>query len=800
MVSIRRDKHAVPHISAENSHDAFLALGYVHAQDRLWQMELQRRFAAGRLSEIFGTSTITDDRLLRLLGLYRAAQLAWERQSEAARAPIEAYVKGINAFISRQPRYRLSPEFTLFRVRPEVWSCSDVIAWLKVMALESSGNYEAEILRYDIEQQYGKQYADLLLPANDPSDLSILGSTKLLFKSGVQPSQATSSGTSSEGTYHSSKQNHPWRLAFLEARQRISKKLIFAGSGLSGFGSNSWVVDGSRSSTGKPLLANDPHLGPRIPSTWYLAHLSAPDLDVIGATIPGLPGVVVGRNRAISWGITNMFPDTQDLYFEELDDTGTKARYKEEWEPVQRIKETIKVRGAKDVEQLVRITRHGPLISDYSNLVGPGLAADTRPPYREGWSLRWSALEPEDESIQSFLKVNQARNWTEFTQALRSYVAPAQNFIYADSEGNIGYYGVGRIPVRLQHDGLKPVDGRSGTNEWQGWIPFEQLPHTYNPPEHAIVTANNRPFAGDDVYIGRDWDKPYRAKRLMQLLEQNPTLTPAMCRELQADTHSLCAEEILPRLLTALQPQDKSSLQAVQLLKNWDYNARGSSSAAALFEVWLQQIFQGLMQTTLSPRLARIYDSHVEIYGFRFLISCLTQQPAEIASIISPEALQTILQQALHKSIVYLQKHLGLRSENWRWDRLHTIQFDHQPLSDLPLPGRYISRRVSSGGDHSTVNIGSFSMQQTSLKQHAVATYRQVIDLSSSHTNYFILAIGQAGHMLSPHYDDYLEDWQHNRLYQISLDRDISIKEKNSKLTLYPPSTPPLALTVEESS
>src|SRR4051812_1020706 len=441
-VDIIRDRDAVTHVFAATRLDTFYGLGYAHAQDRLWQMEFQRRVGHGRLSEVLGVAALPTDRFLRTLGTGRAARSAWEALPADARSAVNTYVAGVNAFIATHHGRQLPLEFTVLRFEPEPWSGPDVLVWVKMMAWDLSKNYGIEILRHDLLQFLGPDRVGELLrpyPADGPTILNARDMPWLKSKADVV--QAFSPAEVVQ--------------AFRPAINSWSE--AFAATPLPGtgdaLGSNNWVVDGSMTASGKPLLANDPHLGAQIPSLWYLAHLSAGDFDVIGATLPGAPAVAIGRNRFIAWGETNVMADVQDLFLERLDPSGTRAEFRGVQEPLRIVRETIVVKGAEPVVLDVRVSRHGPLISDALNANNAASSRVPRPGLIEPLAFRWTALDSEDTTILAFLGLNQARNWTEFTASLRDFVVPAQNFVYADVDGHIGYYAPGRYPIRAGGNG-----------------------------------------------------------------------------------------------------------------------------------------------------------------------------------------------------------------------------------------------------------------------------------------------------------------------------------------------------------
>jgi penicillin amidase len=451
-VEIVRDRYAVPHIYAATRGDALFGLGYAHAQDRLWQMEFQRRIGFGRLSEVLGTAALPQDRFLRTVGFGRAAKSAWDHLPADARALVDVYVAGINAFISTHHGSRLPPEFTLLRFEPEPWTGADVLAWVKMMAWDLSANYSLELLRHDIAAKVGTDAMRELMPPPSSSALSILGPDLVAPYAPGNPRSTRGSATTAASAASA--------LTIQSALPALSK--LFAPDAAEGVGSNNWVVDGTMTASGQPLLANDPHLAAKVPSLWYLAHMHFGEEHLIGATLPGTPAVAIGRNSHIAWGETNVAADVEDLYVEHLDSTGRFADFQGRQEPLRLVRETIQVKGGEPVTVDVRISRHGPIVSDAINAINAA-SEDTRnrPPLAP-LAFRWTALDDEDPTIVAFLKLNVAHDWTEFTSALRDFVVPSQNFVYADVAGHIGYYMPGRIPVRASGNGTIPAEGWTG--------------------------------------------------------------------------------------------------------------------------------------------------------------------------------------------------------------------------------------------------------------------------------------------------------------------------------------------------
>jgi penicillin amidase len=819
-VEIVRDADAIPHIFAATKRDGLYALGYVHAQDRLWQMEFQRRVGFGRLSEIFGAATLPQDRFLRTVGYGRAARTAWARMPPDTRTQIEAYVAGINAFIAAHRGSRLPPEFTLLRFQPEPFDGADVVVWQKMMAWDLSGNYSLELLRRDIAARVGEEALAELMPPYRDDGLSILPApaTSAIARntrrdsSVVVPTVWSAVPGRPEGLHDDRRGS--WSSAFarsLSTGHPAVRDLLVGGTLTESLGSNNWVVDGTLTATGKPLLANDPHLSTRVPSIWYLVHISAGDYEAIGASIPGTPAIVLGRNRFIAWGATNVAADVEDLYREKLDPTGRFAEYRGQQEPLQVIPETIQIKGSAAVSFDVRLSRHGPLVSDAINANNAASAAGRAAPPLEPLAFRWTALDPDDTTTAATMRMSEARNWQEFTGALRDFVVPAQNFVYADAAGHIGYYAPGRIPVRARGNGAMPSAGWTGDSEWTGWVPFDELPHAFDPPEHVIVTANQRPMpAGYPYLLGVDWPESYRARRIGDLLRGNAGFTPDTFATMQADTLSLHAQTMLPVLLARAQPQSEADRQALALLRGWNHDAGGGSAAAAIFEAWFLRLAPALLADDLGVPTTASYESRFS-YVTRFVLDTLgssssgaggPSQPympsasstphaakSVEASGVSrtpddrsparwcddtrtpvPETCDAVVTAALHDAVLDLTARLGADMTRWRWDAVHRAVFPHAGFDSVASLRPVFSRSVPSAGDWSTVNVGSVAADRR-YEQRSVAGYREIVDLSPANDSRFLDAVGQSGHPLSRHYDDFLSDWAAVRYRRMRMER-----------------------------
>lgn len=736
-VEIIRDSDAVPHIYAKERRDAHFGLGYVHAQDRLWQMEYQRRLASGTLAEVFGSRAVKADVAMRTLGLRRSAEQALEHLSAHAREPIDSYVKGVNEAIRRQSGFCRPPECLFLRVTTPPWTAVDVLTCGKLMAWNLAGTYTGDLLRTDMQAKLGAERTSHLMSFAD--DLP------------REPSRAAE--------------------PVLPAEPSASLSTMLEARGSEGVGSNQWTVDGTRTVTGKPVLATDPHLPTSIPGRWYLAHLSAPGLEVIGATVPGIPVVVSGRNRFIGWGVASLDVDVQDLFDEDPE------------EPVSSRQERIRVRGGVDVEAVVRATRHGPIVSEMIGRTGNGAP----PP---NLALRWTALEERDDTIAAFLRLNEAADWDEFCEALRPYVAPVLLFTYADVAGNIGCRMAGKLPVRSNCDGSLVVPARSG-GEWTGWIPFEEMPACRNPATHAIVSANTREVPSDyPHFLGREHIERHRRERIWTLLHAKPRLTLKDHVTIQLDTLSTQAVKQLPLLLPWVWGTTPVEQAALDLLRSWDCDMRRESAAAAVFAAWWRELPKALAFRELGPTLFKSYELWPS-YTDRFVRRCLQRLASvngveESADILS---IRAAVQQSFTDAVTGVRQRLGPDPSRWRWDRLHRAVFAHTPFHRFRWLRRLCSRTIPTGGDWSSINVGGTWSYDRPFEQRYVAGYRQILDLSTPDRGLFIQAVGQSGHPLSPHYADMAARWQARGYCAMRMSRDAIERAKKGALCLYPEGT-----------
>jgi penicillin amidase len=767
-VEVITDRYGVPHIYAQNEDDLYFAQGYIHAQERLWQMDFNRRIGSGRIAEIIGPVAIDVDRFSRRLGMHRAAAAEVERLSAHSRRVLESYSRGINTFIERNST-RLPLEFTLLRYRPAPWTPADSILWAKMMGWNLGGNWETEVIRAHLIAKLGVERAMQLEAGYDPQH-------PLIIPPGVE-----------------------YQGVNVGMLQQYEQLKLLSGFGLLG-GSNNWVVDGTKSVTGAPILCNDPHLGQAAPSIWFECHLVAGDLDVIGASFPGTPGIIIGHNQHIAWGVTNAISDVQDLYIEKFHPQHPHLyEYKGQWEEARIIREEISVKGAKSpVVEEVRVTRHGPILTHMPAL-NHNTDDSTTTPTELPLALRWVGLE-QCRIISSIIKLNRATNWQDFLEAMRDWDVPPQNVVYADREGNIGYIMAGAIPVRAQGQSLVPSPGWTGEYEWTGLIPFEELPQILNPPQHFIVTANNRVV--DDsypYYITNEWLNGYRAQRIRDLLTSKEQLSLDDMASIQADQYAIPAQEIVPYILS-ISANTQRERDAQHLLKTWDYVLSPESSAAAIYSTFLRKLeyitfsaliddeallnrYFGIGATILAPQNG--YSSRTRPLLIRLLKKHDDRWFSNSAIPNGPTTWDEALGAALRATLDELQEMLGADMTRWCYGTIHTMTYGH-PLGTVRPLNRIFNRGpFPVGGDIDTVNMGA-SLANNPAVVVTVPSFRQIVDMADLTRSLAVHAPGQSGHPADKHYDDLIPLWRTVKYHPMLFERSSIEKQAEAILTLRP--------------
>ena len=732
-VNVLRDEWGIAHIYADTQDDLFFAQGFVAAQDRLWQLDLWRRTGEGKLAEVLGPTYIERDKFARLLRYRGDMKAEYESYAPDAKQIITAFVRGVNAYIELN-RDRLPIEFQLTGIKPELWTpevCQTRMAGYVMMR-----NIATEVLRAQLIKEVGQALVEELIETDPPVKSTIPVGLNLDDISEKILAAAT------------------------QARNNISFK--------PNEGSNNWVVDGTMTTTGKPLLANDPHRPIMLPSLRYLVHLNAPGWNVMGAGEPALPGIAAGHNERVGFGFTIVGIDQQDLYVEETNPANpNEYRFKGKWLKMRVERETINVKGQAPVAVELKFTRHGPVI--YEDQAR-----------QRAYSLRWIGQEPGSAGYLASLAMNRVQNWQQFYAALKRWKVPSLNFVYADVEGNIGWLAAGQTPIRKGWNGLLPVPGASGKYEWQGFLPITKLPQAYNPAKHYVATANhNIMLPGYKHELGYEWAAPFRFERIDEVIANfKGKFTIGDFQKLQHDETSLPARE-LTKILAEAQAIPSDLQPFVSLLTNWDGVLSKDSAAAALYEIW-------------APKLtAAVFKSHVpEKYWASFATRISLGKTIDALKYSAPrwfgDSSRTVRDRALlttlEQAVTEAKQKLGNDPTQWRWGQLHRTPFTHalssndelHALFDLPAPER--------GGDGNTPNATGGA----NYKQTAGASFREILDLSNWDNSVGTNVPGQSGQVGSPHYNDLLPLWAEGKYFPLLYSRaKIEAKAKN-KLVLEP--------------
>jgi len=733
-VKVRRDERGIPYVEAEDELDLYFAQGYVTASDRLFQMDLFRRTARGELSEIFGKAALEEDKRRRTYGFAQVAEASAAQADPASRAVMEAYAAGVNAYLDSLDDKSLPPEFQLLGYRPRHWTPADSAAVGKNFAEALSTTWTLDITRA-LFANLPPDKASALFPEVSPLDVLVVGSDKMDKK--------PAKGTSALPRLPNSKELLAELTSIQRTEERTRARIGLNAEDLAA--SNNWVVSGKRTASGKPLLANDPHLPASAPSIWYMIHLSAPGLRVAGVTAAGAPGVIIGHNERVAWGLTNLGPDVQDVYRETFDPQNPR-RYQTPagWRDAEVRREEIKVRKSalgtetEAVPFEVTVTRHGPVVLRKG---------------ADAYALRWTALSPTATEFTAFYKLNHARNWKEFTEALKDYGGATQNFVYADVDGHIGYYGAGLIPVRASGDGSVPYDGSKDEGEWKGFIPHAELPHVLDPPSGIIVTANSRVVGLDYThFLTHAWAPPTRSRRIYDLLTAKQKLTADDFKAVQSDTYTISgatfAREVAKVAREAgLDAKDEKWRETVKLFESWDGqlepDARAPRLAFEMAGVFRQKILTG----ALGPDLAKEYRWPASATFFDRVIQERPKEwlPKEYASYAE------LLDAAHRETREALTNSLGADETKWTWGARLSVNFPH-PLAGVPLIGKTFQiapfPQRGGGGLFAAPNVG------------ASVSMRLIADASDWDRTRQGIALGVSGDPRSPHWQDQLEDWR----------------------------------------
>jgi penicillin amidase len=738
---VLRDARGVPHIRAESLDDLIFAQGFVTAQDRMWQMDLSRRLARGELAEIFGEAALGQDIEHRTLGFHRIMDRALAELDEESRRLFEVYARGVNAYLETH-RGRLPAEFLLLGYQPSLWQPADSVGVMLNMAKILSTTWPSDLMRERIRARVTADLYSDLFPERSSLDRPI---AEPVFQF-ILPARLPGPGQGVETEIHEP------ALAWISDVATPRRGL-----------SNNWVVSGARTASGKPLLANDPHLGHGIPSVWYLAHLQSPELNVVGSTFPGLPAVIIGHNERIGWGATNTGPDVQDLYAENFNFRDpSKYLFEGRWLDAEVREEIIGVKDAEDYRFTVKSTHRGPVVSRDGN---------------RDLTLRWTVLDPGGVRFP-FFRINRARNWEEFRAALRDFPSPMQNFVYADVDGNIGYMAAADVPVRRRGDGTVPARGFTSDFDWAGTIPFDHLPQAFNPPSGILATANNRVVPDDYPYLlTRMWAEPYRAARIFELLEKGNALTVEDMLRIQMDIYALEDVRLIRHVLAAAErrsPDSEDVRWAVDVLRKWDGQAVTESPAPLI----CSHLRRDFLERLLQPKLGE------DVFGYEwpmssvFLENVLEERPARWLPPGDRDFDETLMK-SLREALLRIGEVTGRRDRrDWRWGETNAVTFRHPLGRAHPLLARLL-------------NVGPFDQSGTATTVKSAtrdygASLRMVLDFADFDRSVMNITVGQSGHRLSAHYRDQVEAWLEGRSFPMLFSRGAVEAGAANRLVLTP--------------
>jgi penicillin amidase len=748
-VAVTRDGHGVPTIEAATMEDLFLAQGFVTAQDRLWEMDMTRRFAAGDMAEVLGPDWIKHDRKQRILGLQARAEKAVDELSPRDRTYLEAYARGVNDFITEQ-RDRLPLEFRILRYAPRPWTPADSLV-IEANMVKELNHYSAKVAleREKVLAKLGPDLTADLYPNSSWRDHPPGQDTQKMSRADAPTAAPGQAGNSSL----------LWPAHVLpEARPEL--------------GSNDWVISGAHTASGKPLLSNDPHLGHQMPALWYEAHLKSNDFNVAGVTLPGTPTVILGHNQRIAWGFTNIGPTVEDVFIENFNASG-QYQTPQGWKEPERRHEVIHVKGQQDVSFDVLITRHGPIITS----LFPG--------EKRMLALQWTLYTPNALALP-FVDLDAAQSWDDFRRAFSTWVAPGQNVVYADVDGNIGYQATGRVPIRASGDGSLPVSGTDNAHEWTGYVPFDKLPRVFNPPSGILATANGRITPDKYPYsLSVEWGSAYRTHRIYQVLESSKRFARPDMLALQTDVYSafdqFCAERFVYAMdhVKDLSPRAR---QARELMRNWDGRMMADSAAAAVEVSAREELYRLLLEPKLGAAPAdgkdngqlswKTYEWFMEPV---WLENVLQNQPPRW---LPPKF--TNYNDLLAAAVEAALQRPGAPSNpaRWQWGELNPVEINHPIFGAIPILRRWAGPGWHpQSGDRYTVKA---------VGRHFGPSERTTVDLANLDDSTLNIVTGQSGNLLSPYYMDQWEAWFNGATFRLPFSEQAVAAAQAHQLVLQP--------------
>ncbi len=751
-VEIYRDSLAIPYIKASSEEDAAFALGYAHAQERLFQMDIMRRAIEGRLSEVLGDKTVKFDKMFRTYGFYRNRFVYYNSLPDSTKDDLVAYSKGVNAFL-KDNEGKLPIEFTLLNYKPEKWKPEESALISKLLAYQLNISWWTDIAFSRLVQKLGAEKVKMLLPDFPENSPTII------------PPHLKQLPLLSD--------------ALIQTDREFRELMGFKGTHI---GSNNWVVNGKMSKSGFPIIANDPHLAHQLPGLWYLAVIKSPTWEVAGVTLPGIPGVVIGKNNNISWVLTNVMADDSDYYIEELDSNRTHYKLDGKWKPLKIFTDTIKVKGKPDLIVTEYYTHRGPIIN--------GIHLFTENSDSPPISMRWTGLDKTNE-VAALININKARNWEEFKNGVKLFAVPGQNFVYADRLGNIGYICGVKLPIRRTNSPTLIFDGTTSKSDWIGFVPFDKLPQFYNPAKNFIATANNKVIKNYKYHISNVWEPSSRIDRITELLTSKEKHSVNDFQKYQLDQVSPYARKLTPYILNAFSNADSLSENvklSLALLKNWDFNMSKESQTPAIYSVFYNRFLKNIFEDEMGKELFKEYIFMANV-PYRKVMELISDNHQVLFDDVNTRKIETrddIIRKSFVEAVAELENRLGKNPQKWQWGKLHYILFKHSLHGASKLLDKiFDAGPFEIGGSGTTI----FNTEYSFRKPYANIlgpSMRYIFDFSKPNLFYIVLPSGESGNFMNPHYKEMIPSWLNGKYYKVRTDFTLDSRSRNRLLTLKP--------------
>jgi penicillin amidase len=775
-VTVYRDSFAIPMILAQSDEDAAFALGYVHAQERLFQMDVARRAGEGRLSEVFGSSTIPFDRMFRTIGIYKVVESSFSKLNPASQKILSAYTKGVNRFIeNNKGKYPI--EFDVLGYDPYPWKPEHSLVIAKLMGWELNISWWSDITFSNLIQKVGVEKAKELLPdfpQNAPTIIPKEYSNLASIKTDL-----------------------------IDIDRKFREFTGFVGTHI---GSNNWAINGTISESQKPIIANDPHLAFSVPGKWFFAMIRSNDWNAEGFTVPGLPAIIIGKNQNIAWAMTNVMADDSDFYIEKINSTGNKYSVNNQLRDIISYQDSFAVKDSANFRFTIRRTHRGPIISDIHpyNYLYPNSGK-----LKENISMRWTGLEFSDEMFAA-ISINKAKNWADFKGALKYFTLPGQNFVYADDKGNIGYVCAALLPLRPSNSPTLVYDGSTEAYDWKGFVPYEEMPKLLNPAQNFIATANNKTINNFKYHISNVWEPSSRIERIVELLTSKKIHSKEDFRNYQLDFVSPYAREIVPYILNAFKEvkvNDRNLKIALELFENWNFEMSASSQVPTIYLNYFHRLIKNIFEDELGRDLLKEYVFLANI-PYRIIPKYLKENSSSFFDNVQTQQVETrddVIRQSLVDALNELEGKIGKDMAMWQWGKIHKVKFRHMFSDVSGLLDKLINvGPYDIGGDGTTVFNTEYSFteiyeeKRDLTKPHRSEPFQNILGPSMRYIYDFgnpdymeiILPTGQAGHFLSSHYKNMTEKWLKGEYIRIPVSEENFIRNSKHMLKMIPGNSP----------